>query len=643
MSKNLTTIYTNIKVNMILTKTLSIIIGLMMFAKPSQANNLIIPESSDESINILVKCITNIIKASFLYKPTIFINENGIENTNNERYSFYERLTIHLINDFVPRILTKHFDIANSIYTQADYILVIKYFQDCEKIVNLQSNTINEKFKYLVVISDLSKENCGIVFEKVGKNMSRYDISYIIKDQIVNDFNVITFIPQMDAIKCTIRYNLSATLLSTCKSRDNFNVFPLKKPQNLLKCPFKVGMASLFPFSKITNKTSLQTYEPLYEHNGSDFEILKIMAHYFNFTVVFYYIERKEENPYVMTNFLEFLLNGTLDACAGGLYNIYGDIVDYSGVYGRQTVIWMYPVSRNTRSWQNLITKVNGLYIFMIFYVCYSIIWYIFSRYDKRALSVTNMLLHTWGALIGTSSLQEALTLKQKIVNIVYLVLSIHLSAYISVQLYSFLTIAGPPTIYKTNTELIESGLVPYLVPQFKYFVDDKAYEAFANTSKDCKNFSNCEDLCMKHNGVTALIDSLFTSLQARTAVNDEARTLKVTENILTIYHEMLLRKDVPINHGFRKILMRLGEAGISDRLYNEAVGILSRAKADISMKNIMSYSYVCEVGCSITLSQAAGAFYLLFFGCGLSALVFGVELIWKRERTNIDIELHID
>ncbi|KAL0821504.1 hypothetical protein ABMA28_004968 [Loxostege sticticalis] len=578
----------------------------------------------DNSEKLLGNCVLNTIRNNFRTTPTIIINE---KKTINEEFDKY-----FVTGDF-PRIVSEDNFNTSSIYMQEGYILSITYIDDCETLSSLKDQTIEGPIKYLVIILNYSEARCIKTLQTVGHNTSMYDVTYIVK--INNDYSILTYMPEINVTTCTLQYDSPPTILSTCSSNKRFNAFPSKKIQNYMGCPFKVGMASLFPFSTFTNKSELYIYKPLEEDevHGSDVEILKIMADIFNFTLDMHFIFSAEKNPVVAVRYIDFLLNGSLDLCAGGLYRIYGDLVDYSGVYGRQAIIWMYAAKRDTRSWQGLVGKVNGLYLFVIFYFVYTIIWQLFCMFDKQSVSLGRMLIHTWGALIGTSSLVEGKTLKQKILNLMYLVMCIHLTAYVNIQMFSFLTIASPPTIYKTNTDILQSGLRPYLMMRMKYFMSDKSYEAFANTSADCESFSDCEEKTLKLNGVTVVIDGQFVALQAETAVNDEAITLSTHENLLTVYHEMLLRKDVPIIKSFQKMMVRLRESGISDRLYDEAIGILTKSKSENAAKNMMGHSYSCKTGCSITLAQSAGAFYVWMIGCGLSFCIFVIEGLGKRER----------
>ncbi|XP_047522141.1 uncharacterized protein LOC125061045 [Pieris napi] len=407
---------------------------------------------------------------------------------------------------------------------------------------------------------------------------------------------------------------------------------------NLKKCSLNAGIGELYPYMLLSNNT--RKYENLNsiseaEIRGSDVVILKILSDYLNSTINFFFIHRDQENPYVDQTFLSLLLNGSLDICAGGLYRIYGDIVDYSGVYTRQAVVWAYSVEREIRSWQSFVTKVNGLYFFLLFYVIYVLMWKMICKIDSEMFSLKQTLLYSWGALVGASSLHDARTIKQKIVNCMYLILCLHLSAYISVQLYSYLTIQSPPRLYKTIDELMDSGIKPYLKSTSKYFIKDQKYERFANTSGDCDNFIHCQQVIIEKKGATVLIEGHIPGYQFKTAVNDEARVLQLKEDILFVYHEMIIRKNIVFGRALNKVLLRLFEAGICQKSYEEAVGILLAAKGKSAAKNLMSNSYSCQSGCKITLTQSAGAFYIWLFGCALSFVAFIVEIVVGKYKTN--------
>ncbi|XP_061379089.1 uncharacterized protein LOC133319270 [Danaus plexippus] len=428
--------------------------------------------------------------------------------------------------------------------------------------------------------------------------------------------------------------NINSCVNGSLDKNDEKFIFPSKYLNNLRLCEFKVGMASLFPYTVIENKDSLETLDRLEEEDifGSDLEIMKIMAKKMNVTLEMFYIKRFEENALLQTDYIEYMLNGTLDACAGGLYNIYGDVVAYSGVYNRQSVIWIYTVERETRSWQTLLRKTGGLYIFLIFLASYSIIWKLFCQFDGRAVSLNNTILYSFGALVGTTSLLDAMSLKQKILNLSYLILCLHLSSYISTQMYYYLTVENPPQTINTIDELAISDTIPYLVPTKKYFLNNDKYIAFANTSRDCEDFLDCERSVLKNRGATLILDGLLYPFQSSTAVKDESRIMRVDEDVLVLYHEMIMRKDSFMVDKLHNIILRLFEAGICDKLYKEAIGVTIVDKAKIAVKNILSYSYSCSAGCKITWLQLAGSFYLWMIGCGLSICCFIVEILTKKQ-----------
>ncbi|CAG9564889.1 unnamed protein product [Danaus chrysippus] len=380
---------------------------------------------------------------------------------------------------------------------------------------------------------------------------------------------------------CDLDENVTMKNINTCingsldKNDEKF-IFPSKHLDNLKLCKFNVGMATLFPYSEIEHKESLNTLDRLEENEifGSDLEIMKIMAKKFNATLEMFYIKRSEENALLQKDYVKYLLNGSLDACAGGLYNIYGDVVAYSGIYTRQSVIWIYTVEREKRSWQALLRKTGGLYIFLIFLASYSIIWKLFCQFDGRAVSLSNTILYSFGALVGTTSLLDAMSLKQKILNLSYLILCLHLSSYISTQMYYYLTVENPPQTIKTIDELAISDRTPYLVPGKKYFLNNEKYIAFANTSRDCEDFLDCERSVLNNRGSTLILDGFLQPFQSLTAVKDESRIMRVDEDVLVIYHEMIMRKDSSMVNKFHNIIQSLFEADILFQYVDSAVPI---------------------------------------------------------------------
>ncbi|CAH0755614.1 unnamed protein product [Diatraea saccharalis] len=546
---------------------------------------------SDDKDNhkLLLQCITKITKSNFIYAPTISINENNeINNLTIHEYThdFIDQL-IHMTSKYnMPTIINSD-EIIESMYVPEKHLLSIQYILNCDTLLNEEFRNINETIKYLVIIFNTSEACDSILFNNVSRHISKYEMTFL-KLTYDNNYDILTFIPKLNSTDCKMQFNISYTSIADCASEGDLIIFPNKETQNddMMGCPFRVGMTTYIPFSKIKDMDTMQLMDPIKYNDirGCDVELMKIMSEYFNFTIQYYFIFDNEAKSEISTEFLKFLLNGTLDACAGGLFRIYGDIVDYSGVYGRQAFIWMYTVKRSARSWKSFVGNMNGLYIFIVFYFCFSFIWYLLHAFDKQAIPISNIMLYGWGALIGTSSLYKAQNLKHRITNIFYLIMCLHLVAYVNIQMYSFLTITSPPTIYKTNEEMYKSNLIPYLDPKSKYFVHDKQYETFANTSVDCDFFTDCENKIMGHNGVTLTVDGRFMLFQAKTIVDDEVGVLKVSENMLTVYHEILFRKNVTITKKFQKIMTRLGEAGIMERLYHE---VLPAAPIDIVTEKI--------------------------------------------------------
>ncbi|XP_063895346.1 uncharacterized protein LOC135118133 [Helicoverpa armigera] len=563
--------------------------------------------------------------------PTVAILEQAQNNIKENEFinELIDKLTLFNI----PQIIVEEIDNEGNheLYINS---LTIAFIETCDDINKIDFNKVDRAMRFLITISDSTKDKCFENLQEIGESISHDAVTFIFRSNEADINQMFTIFPKIDGNTCKEVVD-QPKHINTCinGTLDNDDIFPIKNPGNLNKCPFKVGMSTLFPFSTMKNKEKLKLYDRVDDIKGSDFEIMKIINEYFNATLEIYYIFKTEENPYSDVEFIPFVINGSLDACAGGIYRIYGDIVEYSGIYVSQGIFWVYYVEREDRSWQNLMHKLNDIYIFMIFYISYSIIWCLIRLFDGEAVSLMKTLLYCWGALVGASSLQDPRSRKQKFLTLMYLIMCIYLSAYVSMQFYAFLTITAPPHTFKTNSDVMESGRTAYLKDITKYFISDERYTRFANKSADCVSFLDCSEKTLLYNGLTVILQGFFYNFQAATAVNDEARILRATENILTVYNEMIIRKDSPLVEKFQKVMQRLFEAGITRRLFTEAIGISVVAKAKSANTNMISSSYSCQAGCSITLKQFAGVFYAWIFGCIISSVVFILEIFLKREK----------
>lgn len=597
---------------------------------------------SRPSVSSVADCIVEIM-SSVLFNPTVIMiqNEDSVGNENNVTNEIIEHFQEHGLAIIV--ITPENLEETKEVLVENYDVVVIAHFENCSSLFDYDVEIFFNTWKYLVILSNFEDE-CKYINTKItgksGNSSIKNDVTFIANDYNDNITKFLTFIPEIDDQTCGYSSEIKPTQINACIDGILMNkeVFPTRRPTNFKKCPFNVGVSHMFPFGLISER--LEDLSPLQTASGSDVAIVKTLADHMNLTLKLFYVTKDEKSAF-RTNVIKYMLNGSLNACIGGHYRVFGNIIDYSGIYNRQALVWIYPVHREDRNWQTLLEKLNGFYVFFIFYIFYATIWYAVSRFDDRATCLKDTLFYCFGALIGCASLQEAYTLKQRLLNIVYLYMCLHLSAYISVQFYSFLTIQGPPEILKTNEEIMSSGRTAYLNNDTKYFTTDAKYLAFARTSNDCLTFEHCAKKILQHNGVTLILDAHFSLFQLETAVNGEASVLRATDNVLTVYHEMLLSRNSPVVWDFQRGVTKLFEAGICDHLFMEAVGLTVVSKAESASKSAMGNSYSCGEGCPITWLQTGGAFYAWGLGCGLSVSVFVLEVLSKRERNGRNLSFN--
>ncbi|XP_063365898.1 uncharacterized protein LOC134654365 [Cydia amplana] len=582
---------------------------------------------NDES---LIECVIDLTQITIIYSPTILILESDTDDI------FFNKIIKNFAHRDIPITIQDkdNHGVNQTIDVYDGNVIVIVNFENSDALFDFEIDHTGKRVKYLVIIYALTEDLKLRAF--IRRYMDR-DITFIIPDPEAEKHYVITFPPTMNEKTCEPVEKFEPNIINICLngSLDTDVIFPEFIKANFRNCSLRVGMGSLFPFTKIPNEHKLKNYDLIPEIEGSDVGIIKIIANYFNASIIWHYLDI-EHSPYSSTDYTEFIFNGSVDVSAGGLYRMYGDRVSYSGIYTMQAVIWIYAAHRPGRTWVNLVHKLNVIYFFGIFYLLYSITSYCFRKYDNGKCSFRDIILYSWGALVGTSSLPEPKSLKHKMLDVFYLILCIFVSSYMNIQLVSFLTIDGPSVSFKTNDDVMNSGRIPYMHPKKKYFIEESKYLAFANTSKDCGDFFDCCAKVLESDSVTAILDFYFYLVQASTAVKDEAKILKPTTRIITVYHEILIKKDSLIVSGVQKVLERLFEAGICKHLYKQAIGITVVAKAESANQVALSNSYSCVSGCAITLSQVGGVFYFWTFGCVLSVSVFLLEMTWKRQTRSV-------
>lgn len=601
-----------------------------LFASSFQSLTVI---SNVKELRSLVMCTREVSKRELFWRPTTILKVE--ENQSQVKNDFINDLTEILAMDKLPYALVSLVNQTVVDVSEGNYLLV-DYLEDSDALLNFNYD-IKKKIKYLFILEKYSEIFWSNDFQSIANKVGNKDATFLVKISEA-EYIMLTFIPRIDEETCK-ETTRKAFEINACKHGHLMTneTFPKKHQRDFKRCPIKAGLGALYPFSTIKNKGSLKTFDSLdgVAIQGMDVEMLKIIADYFNAKLELHFILKYEENPYIYTEYLPFIMNGSLDILAGGMYRVYGDVVEYSGIYARQAVVWVYTVDRLATTWQNLIANIDGLYLFIVFYFSYSFAWYIICVFDEHAVSLRYTLLSSWGALIGTASLQEARSIKQRVLNLVYLNMCLHLSVYISIQFYSFLTIRGPPENFETNEDIMNSGRTPYLRPLAKYFMTDEKYVRFANTSANCDSFIDCTTKVLEYKGLTVTLEGYFLDIQAATVVNDEARLLRTKDNLLTVFYEMSIYKSSPLAVTIQRVIGRLFETGITVKHFNDAIGITKIHKIRRATRNIISNSYSCQEGCTVTFGQISGVFYLWALGCGLASAVFVFELLYERVNRN--------
>ncbi|XP_061719391.1 uncharacterized protein LOC133526695 [Cydia pomonella] len=303
---------------------------------------------NDES---LIECVVDLTQITIIFSPTILILES---DTDDKDDIFYSKIIETFAKRDIPITIQDkdNHDVNQTLDVYDGNVIVIVNFENSEALFDFEIEPTDKRVKYLVIISDITEDL------KLQAFVQRYidrDITFIIPDPKDEKHYVITFPKTMNDKTCQLMEKFEPNIINICLNGtlDKEVIFPELIKANFRNCSLRVGMATMFPFSKIPNEHELKNYDLIPEIEGSDVEIIKIIANYFNASIIWHYLRREQQNPYTNTEYTEFIFNGSVDVSAGGLYRIYGDRVSYSGIYTMQAVIWIYAAHRPGRSWVN--------------------------------------------------------------------------------------------------------------------------------------------------------------------------------------------------------------------------------------------------------------------------------------------------
>ncbi|XP_031329082.1 ionotropic receptor 40a [Photinus pyralis] len=133
------------------------------------------------------------------------------------------------------------------------------------------------------------------------------------------------------------------------------------------------------------------------------------------------------------------------------------------------------------------------------------------------------------------------------------------------------------------------------------------------------------------------------------------AKNFHLSEKLNTAYSAIAFQIGCPYIENFNKILMAIFEAGILTKMTDsEYENLGKRQKTEIKISGVESEAQKQQENENdlldekdeelqpINIKMLQGAFYLLFLGCGFSACVLGLEILFERQQYKVRRALRV-
>lgn len=598
----------------------------LLFVKPAVSSKDFVWPSTVAQHNYnaysIANCMLHIPHIQFT--TVLFLSNTNIKDVEMFGNDMIEIFARHSIPVMISKDL-RYIEDEKKINTQET--LVVLHVNDCNGLSNIDVGFIKTNIKYVLIIHDYSDAYCQTKLVGVPSKFARYNVVFIVPESN-GIYKILSYVPQIDGGTCDYSTLKQPEHINTCTHGylEGAVVFRNKTVTDMKRCTLRVSATQSIPHVSIGSAfPDLFVLEPL-NVTGMDIEIIKIVAEKYN-TSIYCHLRNVFKNAAIRND----IASNRHDVEIGGFirYEFSTKGILNTVTYSSTDIVWIYTVRRTERDWKELATRVNGLYLFGLFHIIYVLIFNFIRYIDGDKLSFSDTFLYSWGALLGTNSLQNPRSFKQSILNMFYLYMCVHLSAYVSTQLSAFLAVGTPSRLFKTHEEIINSDINSYFHPRFLNSLPTEEFRAFGLSSPSCVT-AVCEPMALANDGAALTFEDIFYTLPVAVPVNGEARMLK-TQKVFFLPIDMDVAEYSIFAESILKTVERLVETGITPKLLEDSMGLGVKARVDHAMRVAATNDYSCESGCRIAMKHLWPAFFVWLLGCSFAACAFVVELLWKK------------
>jgi hypothetical protein len=425
---------------------------------------------------------------------------------------------------------------------------------------------------------------------------------------------------------------------SECQFVKNAKLFP-DKMQNFHGCVLRASTYPHEPFIISKNK-KYKNVTPYSE--GLEISVLQKIASHLNFTVE--YLPEPESNNHKILSLHDEVSKKQSDVgFAAAPHSSHGiDKRDYTIGYVRETVKWFGPIPKPVPHWKGFVihfTPLMWLLVLVVYLIASIIFWSLANihRSVNEHVSYKNPVLcflQTFSVVLGEAVFVRPQTwfLRSFFVVWVYYCLLIN-TAYQS-SLISVLTRPRFEPPVDTVEKLLHSQMPYGYITLVKHWYDeseDAASKTILANGIECPSLDHClkriistQDFAVCGGG----LHILYLSYRKRYSYSRGPKFIPFKDEVVSYLASMFFRTGSPHLESFNRIIYRLVESGMVQKLWEDIkLEHIAKKEKDV-------YEYGDEGGPDtvvLTVDHLHGAFILLLLGLACGLIVFLRELLCFR------------
>jgi hypothetical protein len=212
---------------------------------------------------------------------------------------------------------------------------------------------------------------------------------------------------------------------------------------------------------------------------------------------------------------------------------------------------------------------------------------------------------------------------------------SLAINTVFQAYLTTFLIDPGFEKSITSLKQLISSGIkYGYMSsifdPRFNDSTDQDSKQILENRV-DCSNLNTCLTWTMKYRNFSTLSGNIITNnfyytSQLSKEYGDYKSCLMKESAVLFVNIVMLLQKGSPLLDRVNDIITRVSEGGIFNHWMQSCAEMREVNKAEANTAKKLPYKF-----CDLNMTHMQSAFYILFFGQGLSMMCFLTEILYYK------------